>query len=77
MTYSGYPGAPTYIYNEKMAVTKVSYPDGTEENFVYDACNQLLEKTGRTGATTRMEYDSCGHLAKEILPDWSGSIPMK
>ena len=69
MTYSAYPGARTYTCNEKMAVTKISYPDGTQENFVYDAGNQLLEKTDRMGAVTRMEYDAEGHLVKEILPE--------
>lgn len=69
MEYSTYPGAYTYTYNEKMAVTKVAYPDGTEETFAYDACNQLVEKTDRTGAATRMEYDARGHLVRETMPE--------
>lgn len=68
MEYSTYPGTYTYTYNEKMAVTGVSYPDGTEETFVYDACNRLLEKTDRTGAVTRRAYDACGRLIRETLP---------
>ncbi len=69
MEYSTYPGAYTYTYNEKMAVTKVAYPDGTEETFAYDACNQLISKTDRTGAATRMEYDASGHLIRENMPE--------
>ena len=69
MEYSTYPGTYTYTYNEKMAVTKVVYPDGTQETFVYDAGNRLLEKTDRTGAVTRMAYDTYGHTVRENLPE--------
>ena len=69
MEYSGYSGKTVYTYNEKMAVEKVSYPDGTEEIFAYDAHNNRIMETGRTGAVTRWEYDSYGHTVKEILPE--------
>ena len=69
MQYSTYPGEYIYTYNEKMAVTKVSYPDGTEETFDFDTHNALVQKIDRTGAVTRWEYDSYGHTVKEILPE--------
>ena len=42
MEYSRYPGKTVYIYDEKMAVTKVLHPDGTEEAFGYDARNNRV-----------------------------------
>ena len=69
MEYSRYPGKTVYIYDEKMAVTKVLHPDGTEEAFGYDARNNRVMAAGRTGAVTRWEYDERGHLVKEIRPE--------
>jgi len=67
--YSACPGQKKYFYDERMAVRKICYPDGTEECFDYDAGNNRTMKTDRLGRNTRWDYDDRGRLIREARPE--------
>ncbi len=67
--YSAYPGEKVYTYNEKMEITQVLYPDGTKETFAFDVRHNRILETDRMGRSIHKEYDTTGHLIKEIRPE--------
>ena len=56
-----------YKRNRQKLITKIIYADGTEENFSYDAADNLIFKQLRTGEKFLYEYAGI-LLTKEILP---------
>lgn len=57
-----------YIYNRKKLITKIIYPNGTEENFDYDERRNLIYKRDCQGAESFFTYNE-NFLTQEILSD--------
>ena len=57
-----------YIYNRRKLITKIIYPDNTEENFDYDENNHLIYKRDCQGAENFFTYNE-NLLTQETLPD--------
>ena len=54
-------------------LTRIDYPDGTNEQFTYNANGDVLASRDRKGQEWRYEYNSRGQTTKIILPT-SGEI---
>lgn len=57
-----------YKHDHDKLLTKIIFPDGTEENFFYDAAKNLIQKINRQGEENFWTYDD-GFLTQEIFPD--------
>lgn len=49
-------------------LTRVDYPDGTAEDFVYDVSGNLLSRTDRAGNVTARSYNLKGQVLSETNP---------
>jgi len=61
------PGEQTrYTYDALGRLTTLTRPDGTAENYVYDAADNLLAHTDAMGHQTRFRYNGQGLLIERI-----------
>ncbi|RLB38524.1 MAG: hypothetical protein DRH12_12775, partial [Deltaproteobacteria bacterium] len=60
--------AKTKYYNAYGEVTKIIYPDSSEENFTWDANLNKTSATKQDGATWQYEYDERGNLTRVTDP---------
>ena len=51
-----------YTYNTLGQVTKIVYPDETQQNIAYDTANRTMTVTDALGTVTRSIYDGSGNL---------------
>lgn len=58
-----------YHYDDQYRTTKVEYANGSTEEKIYDAANNLAAAIDRNGNQTSYEYDANGNLVKEIRYD--------
>ncbi len=49
--------------------TKIHYPDGSHDEMRYSVDGQLIEKTSKTGMTTRYVRDPLGRIKEEVIAD--------
>lgn len=59
------------VYDARGNLTRVIYPDGTEEISTYNAGNLKTSSTDRKGETTTYEYDALNRNARINFPDGS------
>ena len=69
MEYSACPGERQYFYNEEHAISMVAYPDGSRKSFAYDGKGNRIRETDRLGRSICRQYDDCGRLIREIMPE--------
>lgn len=53
---------------------KISYPDGTEEAYTYNANGTLATHTDQNHTCTAFIYDDYGNITKEIIHDSNGNL---
>jgi RHS repeat-associated protein len=58
----------TKYYNSYGKVTKIAYPDGSEENVTWDASLNRTGEINQAGSTWQYEYDARGNLTKVTDP---------
>ncbi|MEW6747577.1 MAG: RHS repeat-associated core domain-containing protein [Planctomycetota bacterium] len=58
----------TYQYDAYDRLSKVVYPDGSFEQFTYDAVGNLVERRTRAGMTITFAYDALNRLTTKTLP---------
>ena len=58
-----------YSYDPNGNLTGVSYPDGTQERFSYDAEGRNIASVNREGKESFYSYDALGRLVKTSHPD--------
>ncbi|MEY8268875.1 RHS repeat-associated core domain-containing protein [Lachnospiraceae bacterium 64-25] len=66
--YSAYPGRKEILYDERLTVREVRYPDESCQIYGYDEGRNRILSRDRLGRETHREYDSMGHLVKEEDP---------
>jgi RHS repeat-associated protein len=59
----------TFEYNRENLPVKVTYPDGSSEESVYNSIGKLSSSKDRLGRSTGFEYDSLGRLILTTHPD--------
>jgi RHS repeat-associated protein len=63
-----------YAYDAKGNLTRITYEDGTHEDFTYDSVGNVLSWTNRRGQTVTYAYDASGQLTSKDYPDTPGVI---
>ena len=58
-----------YRYDDQYRTTKIEYANGSSEEKIYDAANNLAAVIDKNGNRTSYEYDGQGNLVKEIRFD--------
>lgn len=59
----------TFTHDGDGNLTGVTFPDGSQRGFGYDAHHRLLTETDARGFVTRHRYDVLGRLVRATLPD--------
>ena len=57
-----------YHYNKDNLVIKVEYIDGTNEEFLYDDCQNKIWEKSRNGAVITRTFNKAGQIIEEHLP---------
>jgi len=63
-----------YSYDNIGQLTQIILPDGTEQNYVYDAAHDLREISDNVGNKITYEYDSRGNLTDQLTFDPDGAL---
>ncbi|MGB0384815.1 MAG: kelch repeat-containing protein [Ardenticatenaceae bacterium] len=58
----------SFAINQHNHLTQVTFPDGSERQFVYDARGLLTNQSDQSGDVTSYDYDSYGRLHKHTGP---------
>ncbi|MEX2214855.1 MAG: putative Ig domain-containing protein [Phycisphaeraceae bacterium] len=61
----------SYELDEEQNLTAKIFPDGTREEWTFDAEGKVVSHTNRDGHTTHREYDAVDNLIRIIHPDGS------
>jgi len=64
----------TYEYDNVGQMIKTTLPDGTEQNYVYDAAHDLREITDNLGNKVTYTYDAKGNRTDELIYDPNGTL---
>ena len=64
----------SYDYDKVGQLIKTTLPDGTEQNYVYDAAHDLREITDNVGNKVTYQYDAKGNRTDELVFDPSGTL---
>lgn len=60
-------------FNVRGDPTRITYPDGVDESFIYDLKGRLVEKKEKNGTRKRIERDYLGRPTKESIVDEHGN----
>jgi len=81
LTYAPYnvdfavPGQASPISFTLFGLTRITYPDGSHDDFQYDDRGNLTRITDQRGLTYSYEYNARGQITKAVLPS-SGEITL-
>ena len=64
-TFTANPDEATFTFYD---LARIDYPDGTHEEFTYDAKGNVLSYTDRAGKTWQYEYNSRGQVTRITNP---------
>ena len=64
----------TYEYDNVGQMSKVTQPDGTEQNYVYNAAHELVEISDNLGNKVTYAYDAKGNRTDELVFDPDGTL---
>lgn len=64
----------SYQYDLLNNVTKIVYPDGSEETYDYDIEGNVIETKSRNGLIKKYEYDKLNRLTKVLYPNGTYEI---
>ena len=64
----------TYEYDNVGQLIKTVMPDGTEQNYVYDAAHDLREIFDNLGNSVAYKYDAKGNRTEELVRDPDGTL---
>lgn len=65
--------ATSYSYNALGQITRVQYPDGSQQSVVYDTEDRTVTITDQLGTVTRNTYDGSGNL-REVYDVTNGTV---
>ena len=66
---TGAPRTTSWEYDNLGQLIKVTQPEGTEQNFVYDAAHDLREISDNLGNKIEYTYDAKGNRTNELIMD--------
>jgi len=64
----------TYEYDNVGQLSKVTLPDNSEQNYVYDAAHDLREVSDNLGNKVEYTYDAKGNRTHTLIKDPSGTL---
>jgi len=64
----------SYEYDNVGQMTKITQPDGSEQNYVYDAAHDLREISDNLGNKVTYTYDAKGNRTDELVYDPNGTL---
>jgi len=71
---TGVTRVTTYDYDNVGQMIKTTLPDGTEQNYVYDAAHDLREISDNLGNKVTYTYDAKGNRTDELVFDPDGTL---